>query len=107
MIDYDQEFDEGTDNAYFPEYRTPTAKFFNSDCNTTTGKFKFGDLESGAMMTLHFKTMPFANNKYYFTEPFMVYDMWAEITHDGKFWIEHLIKAEETLKTKRIFVVWH
>jgi hypothetical protein len=107
VVDYDQEFDKGTDNPYFPEYKTPMAKFFNTDSNTTSGRYKFGDVESGAMMTLHFKTMPFANNKYNFSEPFMVYDMYAEVTHNGKFFVEHIIKAEEVLKTKRIFVIWH
>ena len=89
VLDYDQEFDEGRSNPYFPEYRTPVAKFFNVDTNATTGKYKFGDVESGAMMTLHFKTMPFSNNKYNFTEPFMVYDMWAEVNHNGKYFVEH------------------
>lgn len=107
IIDYDQEWDKGLDNPYFPEYRTPIARFFNTDTNTTTGRYKFGDLESGATMTLHFKTMPFANNKYHFSEPFMVYDMWAEVQHDGKYFTEQIVKAEEILKTKRIFVIWH
>jgi hypothetical protein len=107
VLDYDQEWDTGRDSPYFPEYRTPVAKFFNADTNTSTGRYKFGDVESGAMMTLHFKTMPFSNNKYNFTEPFLVYDLWAEVTHNGKYTVEHLIKAEDTLKTKRIFVLWH
>lgn len=107
VVDYDQEWDEGRDSPYFPEYRTPVAKFFNSDSNTTTGKYVIGDVESGALMTLNFKTMPFANNKYHFTEPFLIYDMWAEINHNGKFTVEHIVKAEDTLKTKRIFVLWH
>ncbi len=107
VLDFDQEFDEGRSNPYFPEYKTQLAKFFNTDCNSTTGRYKFGDLESGAMMTLHFKTMPFANNKYNFTEPYMVYDMWAEVNHNGKYFVEHMVKAEEVLKTKRIFVLWH
>jgi hypothetical protein len=107
IIDFDQSWDEGLDNPYFPEYRTNIAKFFNSDMNTTTGMYKFGDLESGATMTLHFKTMPFSNNKYNFTEPFLVYDMWAEVSKNGEYFTEHLVRAEETLKSKRIFVVWH
>lgn len=107
VIDYDQEWDSGRDNPFFPEYRTPVAKFFNVDSNTTSGRYKFGDLESGASMTLYFKTMPFSNNKYNFTEPFMVYDMYAEVSHEGQFFTEHIIKAEEILKTKRIFVLWH
>jgi len=107
ILDYDQEWETGRENPYFPEYRTPVAKFFNVDCNATVGKYKFGDVESGAMMTLHFRTMPFANGKYNFTEPFLVYDMWAEVNHDGKYFVESIIKAEDTFKTKRAFVVWH
>jgi hypothetical protein len=110
VIDYNQEFDSGSDKtvtSYFPEYKTRVAKFFNTDCNTTSGYYKFGDVESGAMMTLNFKTMPFANNKFHFSEPFFVYDMWAEITHNGEYHVERIIKAEEVLKTKRIFVSWH
>ena len=107
VIDYFQEFDEGLDNPYFPEYKTTLARFFNVDPNTTTGYYKIGDVESGAVMTLNFKTMPYANNKYNFTEPYMVYDMWAGITYKGRYWEERLIKAEEVLRTKRIFVIWH
>jgi hypothetical protein len=107
VIDYDQEWEANRENPYFPEYRTPVAKFFNADTNTTTGSYKFGDVESGATMTLHFKTMPFSNNKYHFTEPFMVYDMWAEVSHNGEFFTETIVKAEEHLKTKKIFVLWH
>lgn len=107
VIDYDQEWEAGLDNPYFPEYRTQVAKFFNADMSTTTGSYKIGDVESGATMTVHFKTMPYSNNKYNFTEPFMVYDMWAEISHNGEYHVEHIIKAEEHLKTKNIFVLWH
>jgi hypothetical protein len=107
VIDYDQEWDEGRTNAYFPEYKTTSAKFFNADSNTTTGMYKFGDVESGATMTLYYKTMPYSNNKYHFTEPFLIYDMYAEVAHGGKVFTENVIKAEETLKTKRIFVPWH
>jgi len=107
IIDFDQSWDNGLDNPYFPEYRTNMAKFFNADMNTTTGMYKFGDLDSGATMTLHFRTMPFSNNKYNFTEPFMIYDMWAEVSNNGEYFTEYITKAEDTLKSKRIFVVWH
>jgi hypothetical protein len=107
VLDYDQEFDEGRDNPYFPEYRTPVSKFFNVDSNTTTGRYKIGDVESGALMTLHFRTMPFSNNKYSFTDPFLVYDLWAEVTHNGEYFEETILKASDVLKTKRIFVLWH
>ena len=107
IMDFDQEWESGLDNPFFPEYKTSVARFFNTDCNTTTGRYKFGDVESGAMMTLHFKTMPYSHNKYHFTEPFMVYDMWAEVSHNGQYFTEHIVKAEEVLRHKRIFVVWH
>jgi hypothetical protein len=107
VIDYEQEWDSGRDHPMFPEYRTSTAKFFNVDTNTTTGKYQIGDLESGAQMSLHFKTMPYSNNKYNFTEPYLIYDMWAEISHEGQYQVEHIVKAEDTLKTKEVFVVWH
>ena len=64
VIDFDQEWEQGHDNPYFPEYKTNVAKFFNADMNTTVGSYKIGDLESGATCTLYFKTMPFSNNKY-------------------------------------------
>lgn len=58
-------------------------------------------------MTLNFKTMPYSNNKYHFTEPFLVYDLSATVNHNGSVFTEHLIKAEETLRSKRAFVPWH
>jgi len=69
--------------------------------------YKIGDVESGAMMTINFKTMPYANNKYNFTEPFLIYDMKADVVHDGKVFTETFCKAEDTLKTKSVFVPWH
>jgi len=107
IIDYDQEWDEGRVHPYFPEYTATAAKFFNADTNSTTGMYKLGDVDSGAMMTLNFKTMAYSNNKYNFTEPFLVYDLYAEVTHNGNVFTECIIKAEDTLKTKRAFVPWH
>ena len=107
IMDYDQEWEEGLQNPLFPEYRQKVARFFNVDCNTTVGRYKIGDVESGATMTLHFKTMPFSNNKFNFSDPFMVYDMWAEVSHNGEYFTEHIVKAEDTLKSKKIFVLWH
>jgi hypothetical protein len=69
--------------------------------------YKIGDVESGATMTLNFKTMPYSNNKYHFTEPFLIYDMYATVSHNGQVFTEQIIKAEETLRTKNIFVPWH
>lgn len=104
VIDYNLEYDKGIDNPYFPEYRTRLARFFNVDTNTCTGFMKFGDLETGAIVTCHFKTMPYSANQYTYAEPFMVYDMVAEITANGEYHVEHIIKAEETLQGRRIFV---
>lgn len=107
VIDFDQEWDEGYSNPYLPEYKTNVAKFFNADSNSTSGMYKIGDVESGATMTLKFKTMPYSNNKYYFSEPYLVYDLHAEVSHNGNVFTEPLTKAEETLRTKRAFVPWH
>jgi len=104
VIDMNMEYDKGLDNPYFPEYRTRLSRFFNTDTNTTTGFYKFGDLETGAIVTVHFKTMPYSANQYWYSEPFLVYDMVAEISANGEYIVEHLIKAEETLKIKKIFV---
>jgi len=107
VIDCNQEWDKGLDNPHFPEYQTTIAKFFNTDCNTTTGFYKFGDVESGATMTLNFKTMPYGNQRYNLSEPYYIYDLKADISHNGEFEEHHIIKAEDTFKTKRIFVSWH
>ena len=45
--------------------------------------YKIGDVESGATMTVNFKTMPYSNNKYNFSEPYLIYDMVAEVAHEG------------------------
>lgn len=110
VIDYDQEWDapqRGMRNPYFPEMNTPLAKFFNADSNTTSGMYKMGDVESGATMTIRFKTMPYSHNKYYFSDPFLIYDMYAEVSHNGEVFTETIERAEDTLRTKRIFVPWH
>jgi len=53
VLDYDLEFDSGLpDDAKFPEYRSKLWRFFNTDAAFTTGFFKFGDVESGAVMNL-------------------------------------------------------
>jgi len=83
------------------------AKFFNADSNSTNGMYKFGDVESGAMMTVNFKTTPYSNNKYNFSEAFLVYDMIAEVTHESNVFTEKLVSKEDTLKTKAVYVPWH
>jgi hypothetical protein len=98
------EFDQGLDNKYFPEYQTKLAKFFNVDCNTCTGFMKFGDLESGAIVTAHFKTMPYSANQYWYSDPYLIYDMTVEILHNGELTVEHVIKPEEVLESRKIFV---
>ncbi len=59
-----------------------------------TGFFKFGDLESGATMTLkvilfykfQFKTMPTHGQfRYQVGQPYYYYDVRAEVTHNGEF----------------------
>lgn len=104
VVDFNAEFDQGTDNPLFPEYRTKLAQFFNADCNTATGYFKLGDLESGATLTAHFKTMPISANMFWYKDPFHIYDLVLEINDNGVVDVDHMIKAEETLRAKEIFV---
>lgn len=65
VIDYDCEFDKTIDYDKFPEFTNRawsmlltlcpfkfSLGFFNTDSGLTTGHFKFGDVESGATMTL-------------------------------------------------------
>jgi hypothetical protein len=48
--------------------------------------------------------MPTSANQYFYSDPFHVYDMVIEIVNNGEYTVEHVIKAEEVLKGKRIFV---
>lgn len=41
------------------------------------------------------------------SDPFFIYDMYAEITHEGEYSKEVIVKAEDVFKTKRIYVSWH
>ena len=52
VLDYQCEFDKEVDTDKFPEYKNKVWQFFNTDTSMTTGHFKFGDVESGATMTL-------------------------------------------------------
>ena len=53
ILDHDIEWDAGYPcEKKFPEFKNTFWRFFNSDTHMTTGFFKFGDLESGATMTL-------------------------------------------------------
>lgn len=53
LMDYDMEYDTGFPcEKKFPEFKNKFFRFFNNDTHMCTGFFKFGDLESGATMTL-------------------------------------------------------
>ena len=98
------EYDEAYDTNLFPSFNTPLARFFNTDTNTTKGFMKLGDLETGAKITVHFKTMPYSANQFMYSDPFLVYDMVVEINNKGNVETVHAIKAEETLAAKKVFV---
>jgi len=98
------EFEKDSSNPLFPEYSTPLARFFNTDNNCTTGIIKLGDLETGSIVTIHFKTMPYSANQFTYADPFFVYDMRAEINQKGSVENVELIKPEDVLENKKIFV---
>lgn len=53
LLDYDMEYDEGYPNeTKFPEFKNTFFRFFNKDTHMCSGFLKFGDLDSGATMTL-------------------------------------------------------
>lgn len=53
ILDHDIEWDQGYPcEKKFPEFKNKFWRFFNADTHMCTGHFKFGDLESGATMTL-------------------------------------------------------
>jgi hypothetical protein len=51
--------------------------------------------------------MPYSSNKFYLSEPFLIYDLKAEVSHNGEYFEERIVKAEDVLKNKSIFVLWH
>ena len=70
-----------------------------------TGHFKFGDVESGATMTLAIKTMPAHGPfRYQVGEPFYFYDLRAHIHHNGVYKEVVLVDKAEVLKTQRPFL---
>lgn len=106
VLDYDFEYDKGYPDAQkFPEYNNKVWRFFNNDTGMCSGYFRFGDLESGATMTLKIKTMPAPGKfRYQVGEPFFFYDLRAEITHKGTFKEVVLVDEKETLSKMRPFL---
>eukprot|EP00340_Litonotus_pictus_P006320 CAMPEP_0170518488 /NCGR_PEP_ID=MMETSP0209-20121228/4168_1 /TAXON_ID=665100 ORGANISM="Litonotus pictus, Strain P1" /NCGR_SAMPLE_ID=MMETSP0209 /ASSEMBLY_ACC=CAM_ASM_000301 /LENGTH=256 /DNA_ID=CAMNT_0010804065 /DNA_START=68 /DNA_END=838 /DNA_ORIENTATION=- len=104
VIDFNMEYDRDASNPLFPAYQTALARFFNTDNNCTSGYMKLGDLETGSVVTLNFKTMPTSSNQFFYSDPFLIYDMNAEINANGSVDTIQVIKPEEVLKTKQIFV---
>lgn len=71
----------------------------------TTGFFKMGDVESGAVMNLKFKTMPAPGKfRYQVGEPFYFYDLRADVTHNGVLKEVVLVDEKEVLKKMRPFL---
>jgi hypothetical protein len=106
VMDYDFEYDKGfPDQAEFPEFSNKLFRFFNTDTSMCTGKFVFGDLDSGATMTLDFKTMPVAGKfRFQVGEPFFLYDVVAHINVNGEYKKVVLVDREESLKKYRPYL---
>lgn len=53
ILDYDCEYTKGLEETEkFPEFKNKVFRFFNTDTSMTTGHFKMGDVETGAVMNL-------------------------------------------------------
>lgn len=48
--------------------------------------------------------MPYSANQYFYADPFLVYDLVIEVNDNGEYRTIHAIKAEDTLKAKKVFV---
>jgi len=106
ILDYDCEYDKGfPDPKTFPEFGNKVFRFFNTDTSMCTGFFKMGDVESGAIMNLKFKTMPIPGKfRFQVGEPFYFYDLKAEISHNGVYKEIVLVDEKEVLKRIRPFL---
>lgn len=105
VLDYDCEYDKTIDYEKFPEFNNSSWRFFNTDSGLTTGHFKFGDVESGATMTLKFKTMPAPGRfRYQVGEPFYFYDLRADVLHNGVYHEVVLVDEKECLRRIRPFL---
>ena len=103
VIDHGQDYDKFNIEDH-PEYSKSTlAKVFNVDANTTTGFFKMCDVESDARMTVHFKTMPWSDQKYMCSHPFLICDLWAEINCKGVY--EKVVLIDPKKVNKKIFII--
>eukprot|EP00361_Fabrea_salina_P001693 CAMPEP_0202430946 /NCGR_PEP_ID=MMETSP1345-20130828/4279_1 /ASSEMBLY_ACC=CAM_ASM_000843 /TAXON_ID=342563 /ORGANISM="Fabrea Fabrea salina" /LENGTH=175 /DNA_ID=CAMNT_0049042519 /DNA_START=288 /DNA_END=815 /DNA_ORIENTATION=+ len=103
VIDQHQEYDKFNIEDY-PEYsESALARFFNVDCNTTSGYLKMCDVETDARMTVHFKTMPWSDGKYNCSHPFMFTDLWAEINCKGVY--EKIVFIDPKKVNKKIFII--
>lgn len=99
------EFEKDASNPLFKDvYDTNLAKFFNTDNNCTTGWMKIGDLETGSIITVNFKTMPYSANQYMYSDPFLIYDLSVEINSKGKLETVQIVKPEDVLLSKKIFL---
>lgn len=98
------EFDKGLENPLFPEFKKPLAKFFNADTGCCTGVMKLGDVETGSLVDVHFKTMPYSANQFTYADPFFVYDMKVETNRKGYVETHQLIEPKEVLEAKKVFI---
>lgn len=104
VIDFNMEYENDSSNPLFPEYQTDLAKFFNTDNNCTVGFMKLGDLETGSIVHVNFRTMPYSANHYFYADPYLVYDMSAEINSKGNVEKVQIVDPKEVLSSKRPFV---
>lgn len=106
VLDYNFEYDSGFPcEKQFPEFTNKLFRFWNADTSMATGHFVFGDVESGATMTVNFRTMPVAGkSRFQVGEPYFLYDVVANINHNGEMKEIVLVDRNETLKRYRPYL---
>ena len=91
----------------FPEFTNALFRFFSSDPSMTDGTITLGDVESNAVLSLNFKTMPVRGYSLFKVgEPYFFYSVEGELYKDGVYEKIILVDEKETLERIRPFLIF-
>lgn len=106
-LDYDFDWIKGFPSAEeFPEFQNRLFRFFNADTNMCKGHFVFADVASKATMRVEFETMPVRGDfRYQMSNAYFMFDVVADVNHNGVHERVVLVDRKETLKQVRPFLL--
>lgn len=106
-LDFNIKYDGMPSREEFPEFNNKIYRLMNNDGNFISGEYTFGDVESNAMVRIKFKTMPIRRKyKYVLGEPTFLYDVTAELNHNGVHEELVLVDRKKTLKQHRPYLIF-